>query len=345
MGVRVTPSADSINSVVISAATGVQFQAAAVYGGGYHMVVWTDLRGGSYYRIYGSRVSTAGTVLDPSGIAIGPSTATYQYYPSVGYNGTRYFVVWGYQSSPYAVTGRFVNTNGTLYGDTIRIAASSSYVYGTRIAYDGANFMVMYVDYGTGSNCQLKGIRVAGATGAPLGSPFVIADSIYYYESMGLVFANSRYLAVFCKRIGSYYQMMGRYYATDGTPIGAAFNITNNAYNCYYGDVAAGASGRYFNLWTEYRSTYDIYGNVDVSIGIEESAPAAALPSPLRSTIVRDAIELKGTASTEMTVYDASGRCVGKSATSRFDVKSLEAGVYFVRLAGKDVQHKVIKVK
>jgi len=342
VGVRVTSSADSVNSVVISAAVGIQFQAAATFGGGYHMVVWTDARAGSYYRIYGSRVSTAGSVMDPSGIAIGPATSTYQYYPCVGYNGTRYFTVWGYYSSPYAVTGRFVNTNGTPYGDTIRIASAASYVYGTRIAYDGTNFMVIWIEYG--ANALLKGIRVSGATGAPIGSAFTIADSIYYYESMGLSFANNRFLAIYCRPSGGYNQMMGRYYSTAGAPIGSAFNISNTPYNCYYGDVAAGPTNRYFNLWTEYRSTYDIYGNVDVMIGVDENASEAKPVADLKSSIVRTAIELKDAAGLEMKVYDAGGRLVGRSATGRFDVSGLECGVYLVRLSNGE-QHKVVKVK
>lgn len=343
MGVRVTPSLDTLHSIVISAALNVQFMADATYGGGNYMVVWTDYRSGAAYQIYGARVSTAGAVLDPSGIALGPATASsYQYYPSVGYNGTRYFVVWGYYSSPYAITGRFVNTNGTLYGDTIRIAAASSYVYGTRIAYDGTNFMITWVEYGT--NSQLKGIRISGSTGAPIGSPFVISDSVYYYGSIGLSFANNRYLAVFCKQVGSYYQMMGRYYSTAGTPMGAAFNISNNAYSCYYGDVAAGPSGKYFNLWTEYRSTYDIYGNLDVMIGLDENKSETRPVTALKSSIVRNAIELKEAAGLEMKVYDASGRFMGKSSTGRFDVSGLECGVYLVCLPNGE-QYKAVKVK
>lgn len=345
MGVRVTPNCDSINSIVISAAANVQFMADATFGGGNYMVVWTDYRSGSAYQIYGSRISPAGTVLDPSGIELGPATAaSYQYYPSVGYNGTRYFVVWGYYSSPYAVTGRFVNTNGTLYGDTVRIASASSYVYGTRIAYDGTNFMVTYVDYGNGTNCQLKGIRVAGATGAPIGSAFTVADSIYYYQSIGLSFANGRYLAIYCRLIGSYYQMMGRYYSTAGAPMGAAFNITNNSYSCYYGDVVAGPSGRYLNLWTEYRSTYDIYGNLDVAVGVEENASGLKPAAVLKSTIISNAIELNETAGREMKVYDAAGRFIGRSSIGRFDASTLECGVYFVQLPDGG-QYKVVKVQ
>jgi hypothetical protein len=319
--------------------------ADATFGGGNYMVVWTDYRSGNAYQIYGSRVSAAGAVLDPSGIELGPATAaSYQYYPSVGYNGARYFVVWGYYSSPYAVTGRFVNTNGTLYGDTIRIASATSYVYGTRIAYDGTNFMIAYVDYGNGTNCQLKGIRVAGATGAPIGSAFTIADSIYYYQSIGLSFANNRYLAIYCRLIGSYYQMMGRYYSTAGAPMGSAFNISNTTYSCYYGDVAAGPSGRYFNLWTEYRSTYDIYGNVDVAVGIEENGAKPEAKTALKSTIVTKAIELKDAEGREMRVYDASGRLIGKSLTGRVDVSGLECGVYLVCLPGGE-HYKVVKVQ
>jgi hypothetical protein len=340
VGVRVTPNCDSINSVVISAATGIQWAADVAFGGGNYMVIWSDARAGSGYQIYTARVSPAGSVLDPSGVQIGPATATYQYFPSIVYDGTRFFSVWGYYLSPYAVTGRFINANGTPYGDTIQLATASAYVYGTRLAYSGSNFLVSWMEYG-GANL-LKGLIVS-ASGTPVGSPFTIADTVMYMSS-GLRWDGGKYLVTYCRSSSGYYQVFGRYYNVSGSPVGAPFNISNTPYNCYYADFVPG-NGRFLNLWSEYRSTYDIYGNVDVQIDIDEGANCSRQTNlKLRSSIVQNSIEVIGADDRQVRIYDRTGRLLGSTGNGHFDCSDLESGIYFVKAATGE-QFKVIKVK
>jgi hypothetical protein len=68
-----------------------QYPSVASNGTDY-FVVWEDYRSGiGFPDIYGARVASDGTVLDPTGIAV--STAVYgEYTPSVASNGTDYFV-------------------------------------------------------------------------------------------------------------------------------------------------------------------------------------------------------------------------------------------------------------
>ncbi len=54
----------------ICTVSGVAQKPQVSYGGGDYFVVWQDSRNSSVYRIYGSRVSTAGVVRDASGVII-----------------------------------------------------------------------------------------------------------------------------------------------------------------------------------------------------------------------------------------------------------------------------------
>ncbi|UCG93010.1 MAG: hypothetical protein JSV97_04710, partial [candidate division WOR-3 bacterium] len=118
---RVTPECDSINSINISSAGGIQESPEIAFGIDNYMVVWSDARIGSRTNVYGARITSTGTVLDPVGILIGPATETHQREPSIAFTGTRVLVVWSYSSIPFAETGRFVHCDGSL-GDTVRIA-------------------------------------------------------------------------------------------------------------------------------------------------------------------------------------------------------------------------------
>jgi hypothetical protein len=59
---------------------------AVAFDGTNYLVVWQDGRG-TYYDIYGARVSRAGVVLDPGGFAISTATRE-QRMPAVAFDGT-----------------------------------------------------------------------------------------------------------------------------------------------------------------------------------------------------------------------------------------------------------------
>lgn len=334
---RVTPNCDSIRSFYISQATGVQWSQNIVFGAGNYFVVWSDGRDSGYYYIYGSRVTPSGTVLDPSGIQIGTNTgAVSQYYPAVAFNGSRYFTIWQYSATPYGITGRFVSTTG-VPAETSRVCTPGAYAYALSLAFDGTNFMVAWVEYsGTGYNVKSQMVSSAGA---PIGGIFTIATGISY-PSLGLCFDGTNYLLTWTQT-----QIWGRKYNRSGQPVGSAFRISNSSNTQYFGAVAAGSNNRYLNAWSEYVGTYyDIYGNVDVLMtDVEEIGAQTRSTMRLRSSVVRDAIQLVGSEGKKAVIFDATGREIGQTLTGYFDARRLECGVYFVKVASTK-GFKVIKV-
>ncbi len=342
---RVTPTCDPLGSafyVYYDGPTPSQLAPEITFGGGNYFIVWSDNRN-SNYQIYGARVTPAGSVLDPSGIMITRNANQYQLYPSVTWGGTRYFVVWGtYSPSPYFVYGRFVNTDGSMASDTLRLASAANYVYCVDAAYSGTNFMVIWVEMST--DYPLKGLLVS-STGVPIGSPFAIASPCYYFKSSRVIYDGINYLVTYSVSTGGGYQLWGRKYNTSGVPIGSAFRISPSTNNIYYGDVVPGANNRYLNVWSEYISTqYDIRGNVDIEIvGVEEKnleeIPKVRLPSIIKEKIVVP--ELSGKT---IYLYDASGREISHTETGYFDCSKLQSGVYFVRLPETGT-YKVVKIE
>ncbi|MEO0228287.1 MAG: hypothetical protein ABIL70_09595 [candidate division WOR-3 bacterium] len=341
---RVTPECDSINSFFINNFPGIQREPAIVHGGNNYLVAWSDERGG-YPRIFGCRVTSEGIVLEPNGTLIGPITTNYQHSPSVSYNGTRYFVVWGCDYPPYGIYGRFVDTTGIPYGDTIRIAASNGSVTITNITFNGEEFFVAWIENSAPTLYRLKARRVSGNSGSPIGDTIFIVDSVHD-RSLGLRWDGYNYLITFSKQIGNIYQVFGCFYSSSGVPTSPIFNISNSNYPSYYCDLIPGMDNRYLNVWTEIRTNPDVYGNIDIQYKIEEICSLDVIQTPLFTSIVTDVIELNDVVSkgTSMNIYDPSGRLIGSSKDGRFDCSLLNCGVYFVRTEdGKN--YKIVKIR
>lgn len=305
-----------------------------LYGGSNYLVAWSDRRSGSYYHIYAARVTPQGAVLDPNGILIGPPGTKYEYQPSVGFDGTQYFIVWGYASLPYAVTGRFVSTGG-VPGDTVHIANATGYVYNTRIAYCGTHYFVAWVEYLGTSGSVVKGQIVAN-DGSLIGSPFLVASDVYYYNCLGLKYDGYNFIVTYSHNPGTTYGIYGRKYDAFGSPVGSQFAISNSAYTCYYGDVIPGGDNYYLNVWAEYRnSTYDIYGNVDIEIVAIEEENKRVIQEPLTiPTVFSGPLHLPS--DRQWKVYDINGR--------ERNTQTLAPGVYFLEADGAIIK-KVIKVR
>lgn len=247
---RVTPDGDSINSLTISSASGVQSSPDISYGGGNYLVVWTDSRKTGSSIIYGARVTPAGQVLETNGIQIGPTDKTYQNYPAVSFNGTQFLTAW---VSSSAIVGRYVDVSGKPL-DTVRIAQAENNVYALRSASDGSNFLITWLDFG--KTFTVKG-QIMSRKGESLAASFVIADSVQS-GSIGLCFDGTNYVVTWSNG-----QAWGRKVSRDGKAIGSAFRISNSVETLSYCDVAAGPNSRYFNVWVE---KSDIYGNLNLPV-------------------------------------------------------------------------------
>lgn len=100
--------------ITLSNAADDQERPRAAFGAGVFFVVWQDLRNGRDYDLYGARVSTAGVVLDPQGIAIAAGEKN-QANPAVAFDGTHFVVVYeDRQSGRYEVHSKRVSSDGQL---------------------------------------------------------------------------------------------------------------------------------------------------------------------------------------------------------------------------------------
>ncbi len=315
------------------------------FGGGYYFAVWTDNRN-SNYEIYGARVTPAGNVLDPNGILIGYGDQTYYYYYSaVVYNNTNYFVVASVTNpTPYRIIGRFINPNGSYGSDTMSIFSSAQAIYRVRIAFSGSNYLLTWIEYQPVGYTYVARGQILSTSGTPVGSPFTIADSVDY-SSLAVRYSGFNYLVTFSKSLtsGGNPQICGRFYSTTGTPISGVFNISNNSFAGYNPDMYPGGNNKFLTVWSEYHTDYDIYGNLDVSVGIEDQSVPAVKHKAHLPTIITDRIVFPDRAAAGE-VFDAAGRLVGWMTQGVFDFSDFNAGVYVIRTADRQ-NYRFIKIK
>ncbi len=164
-GARVTPGGTVLDPTGIAITQATREQSAPVidFDGTNFLAVWQDYRSGSNSDIYGARVTPGGTVLDPAGIVISQARND-QSAPALDFAGTRFLVIWGdYRSSVWPdIYGARVTPGGAVL-DTAGIAISraSKDQFAPVIAFDGANFLVVWEDYRSSNNPDIYGALVA----------------------------------------------------------------------------------------------------------------------------------------------------------------------------------------
>ncbi len=151
-GARVTTDGTVLDTtgIVISTAAGYQLSPYCAYDGTNFLVVW-EYQGASY-DLYGARVSGAGTVLDPSGIAIANGPA-HEYFPEVAFDGTNYLVAWKrYYNNNHYIYGTRITPGGTVLDPSGFLVSYSGATQGDpSLAYNGTDYLVAWEDSRNGS--------------------------------------------------------------------------------------------------------------------------------------------------------------------------------------------------
>ncbi|UCG93015.1 MAG: hypothetical protein JSV97_04735, partial [candidate division WOR-3 bacterium] len=255
-------------------------------------------------------------------------TEIQQFDPSIVFTGTRFFVVWLNYAAQFGISGRFVNCDGTL-GDTVKIADMVGEPCRISVAYDGTNFLVVWTEY----PYYFMGQFVSG-NGNLIGSPFTIAIGVEAYGSGNLSFDGNNYTVVYTMRNGSIFEIWGQQYDTSGNPLGSAFRISDPANSSYDSYIIAGSTN-YLNVWTHMEYPSDIYGNVDVAIGIAaDDSQVKVKARQLVTTIIRGPLVLPG--EKKYKVLDIAGREV--------NITDPAPGIYFIQIENEIVQ-KVVKIR
>ena len=145
--------------VTVSAAAGAQLDPAVAFAGSGSLVVWGDHRGGPA-DLYGARVSAAGAVLDPSGIAVATGVGD-ERNATVAFDGAAFLAAWDLASD---VQARRVSAAGALLGPgPVALAATPGSRSRPALAFDGATYLAAWQD-----DLDLDSVRVSPA-GAVLG--------------------------------------------------------------------------------------------------------------------------------------------------------------------------------
>jgi len=136
---------------------GIQAAPAVAFGEGICLAVWREGwhgKGGSA-RIYATRVSPDGKVLDPAGIEVAPADVGVQERPRVAFGGGTFLVVWQdlRNAKDYDVFGARITPDGKVHArKPIAVAAGPHNQVLPDVAGDGKSFIVVWQGFDVEKN-------------------------------------------------------------------------------------------------------------------------------------------------------------------------------------------------
>ncbi len=293
------------------------------------LVVWDEDRGTTSRDIIGTRVDTAGTVLDPAGIAV-CDHPDYQGYPSASADGSNYLVVWhdirnGGTWDAYAA--RLDSAGTVLDPGGLPVCLDASQQFGFALAFDGANWLIAWHD-SRNDHKDIFGIRVSSGGSVVDGAAFLISNSSVDQAEPAMAFDGSNYLVVWHEwREGTLYDIRATRVSPAGTVLDpAGIGVCTHSSDAMYPAVAFDGSN-YLIAWQDYRSgTSDIYaarvtpagvvlspGNFPVSTAADrQERPALAFNGTRYLAVWQDrrsgGFDIYGArVSTSGSVFDAGG--------------------------------------
>jgi hypothetical protein len=309
-GVRVTAELNIVDSLIIICNTpGGQTEPAVTFAAQDYFVAWFDqafdLRS-SPVKV--ARVDQQGVVLDP-----GTVVGTGDYQPDIAFDGSRCLVTWCEEFN--GVIGRFVNASCQPEGNLIEIALTQGTSTAPVTEFGAGVYLVAWPDFGPlGTDLDIYG-QVVGTNGQLIGECILIADGPASQSQPALAFDGNTFLVVWVEDLNLVY---GRYLSPGGIPIGAKFLVSENtSFERQHVSLAPGTDN-YLVAWNEYHDDFDIYGNLDVSVGLEEISPE--LPVRGLTLLVH---QLKAYLDCESCLYDIAGRRVQNT--------QIVPGIYFLQ--------------
>ncbi|MEW5739924.1 MAG: hypothetical protein AB1938_13410 [Myxococcota bacterium] len=332
----------------------IQDDAAVAFDGVNFLVVWRDFRGGVGSDIYGTRVDTAGQVLDPGGIAIAEGPGG-QYQPSVTFGGGQYYVAYSdTRLGGSDISGTRVSPTGQPLDTNVTISSATGLQTVPDVAWDGLNFFVVWEDRRSGSNPDIYGARVspAGVVLDTGGISISTAAQGQYTPRVASDGAGQTLVVWEDTR-----NLESDIYASFVTPAGVVQNpnglrINNSTGGQAEPDVAVNPTN-WLVVWQDTRSgAFDIYGarvslggalvdttGFPISAAINSQRSPAVVAGPAdtfavlwdddRSTL--NAPDIFGARVQGATVLDATGVLIDNAASTQVDpLLAFDGAQYFV---------------
>jgi hypothetical protein len=253
---------DTANIAVAMAAAKQENPAVAGCSGGF-LVTWQDWRNEAttISDIYAARVTTAGSVLDPAGIAVSRADST-QEYPALASDGTDCLITWcDYRNSSGDVYGARVSGAGAVLDPSgLPIHASPSFWAGDPcVAYTGTQYLVAWEDDSMtgGNDCDILASRVttAGQVLDPGGVVVTAAGSNQYWPVIApggsdLIVSWQDY------RNGDDRDIYSRRVSASGVPLDTVDNMLSMVVNVYeqFNPAAAFDGTNFLTVWHDERA-------------------------------------------------------------------------------------------
>lgn len=328
---RVTPQLDTIGSIPIKADAGVEREPDITFDGVNYIVVWSEGEFGGAHSVRAARVTPQGTVID-SGIPFGAGAYVEQ-RPGIAYDGVRCMAIWyHYQCTPYGVFGRFINSQAQPEGATITIrTTTNSNYFEPDIAFSAGNYLIVWNEGIIGSGDDVFG-QIVDSDGQLIGGVIPIAVGAAYESNPRICSADNGFLVVFSQSSNIY----GQWVSASGQLVGVNFEISDpGTCDRAYPDAAAGTNNC-LTVWQQFsNNSYDIYGNVDISFGVNEADKSFAQKKTFKSLIVAGSVkEVLG--QERYSLYDTSGR--------KIEAEPAAPGVYFAEMDNQTVT-KIVKIR
>jgi hypothetical protein len=321
-GLRIDTAGVVLDTVptVMSHGGAYDLNPAVSFDGTNYLVVWFHGTHESTFDVYGARVTTSGVLLDTVPLLI--ATGTYrQWFPSVAFDGTNYFVVW--QDNRNGVYGDIYGTGVTPSGvvldpSGIPICTATSGQYNPKISFDGQNYCVVWEDWRNGNYTDIYGCYVT--PGGQVIEEFVVSDQPNLQLEPNLTRGLDKYLITYSGFVDS----------INGRP-------TNT-----------------LRIWGEFRQFTGIMDGTQTKTQVT-SFGLRVSPNPVhQECIIKYSIPTK--TRIQISMYDVTGRLSRELINEiqdvgiyrkTIDMTSLPQGVYFVKLytSNKSKIQKIVLLK
>jgi hypothetical protein len=330
--------------IAVSAQPGQQRFPAGAYDGTNYLVAWEDNRNGTDFNIYAARVSPAGAVLDPNGIALTSGSGD-QLLPSVAFGTSNYLVVWE------DVTGGMLDIHGARVSPVGQVLDTTPIIITTNpygqsypsVAFGADKFLVVWMDIRNGTDYDVYACRVS-LDGTLLDPDGIAVSTVTEGQQFPAVaFDGVNFEVVWEDSRQSYenYDIYGAKVSPDGVVVDTIV-VTMQPDNQRAPAIARGPGSQTlvaYSGWTDHingrpAATMRAWGKLYPAPGVEETQGADVRLSNCKPTIVRGVLLLAEATSHKLqatSLLDIGGRKVMGLKPGTNDVSRLAPGVYFIR--------------
>ncbi|MDQ3297460.1 MAG: hypothetical protein M3619_12800 [Myxococcota bacterium] len=281
-------------SFEISPTTNDQNEPAAAFNGTHYVVTYNN---GS--DVFGTRVTTTGTLEDASGVALGTGTGS-QLTSSVACDTTSCFVAFAdsrtFGTTEFDIFGQRTNLDLTLVGANIPLSNGTRYQVTPTVAAAGTGYFTAWEDNRTGGVTLIFGSRVGNGGVVDVSGIVLNTNKNLMQDAAIATGSASTHLVVWSdsRAIGNDIEAV-RYAGPAGAKLDTPAKPVSSAINDQSAPSTTFDGTQYLVVWSDARTAgRDIYGSRFTSGGTALDATGIAISTAARDQLVPDVVHGAG---------------------------------------------------